>query len=31
MTALAYYRSWSKAADRKPVKVSTTTAPTQPS
>jgi hypothetical protein len=31
MTALAYYRSWSKNADKKPVKASTSTMPAQPS
>ena len=29
MTVLAYYRSWSKAADKKPAKASTLAAPTQ--
>ena len=29
MTVLAYYRSWSKAADKKPAKASTIAAPTQ--
>jgi hypothetical protein len=28
MTVLAYYRSWSKAADKKPAKASTGAAPT---
>jgi hypothetical protein len=31
MTVLAYYRSWSKDADRKPAKASTNTAPAKPS
>jgi hypothetical protein len=31
MTVLAYYRSWSKDADRKPAKASTSTAPAKPS
>jgi hypothetical protein len=31
MTVLAYYRSWSKAADKKPAKASTGAAPTQAS
>ena len=31
MTILAHYRSWSKNADRKPVKASTGAAPAQPS
>jgi hypothetical protein len=31
MTGLAYYRSWSKDADRKPAKAATSAVPTQPS
>jgi hypothetical protein len=31
MTALAYYRSWSKNADKKPVRASTSAAPARPS
>jgi hypothetical protein len=31
MTMLAYYRSWSKDADRKPAKASTNAVPAQPS
>jgi hypothetical protein len=31
MTVLAYYRSWSKDADKKPAKASVHVAPAQPS
>jgi hypothetical protein len=31
MTVLAYYRSWSKAADKKPAKAPSSAAPAQPS
>jgi len=31
MTVLAYYRSWSKKADKKPVRIPASSAPTPPS
>jgi hypothetical protein len=31
MTVLAYYRSWSKKADKKPVRIPASNAPTPPS